>query len=156
MIRIFPGDLVRVEANENYYYVMILDKITLFGGQLCYVFYRKSEVPLEADEILRDANEGFFEIVDFIWAKRENRISRIAKKIDTSGINQQVKFFKNTHTTKGKAKEWWIYDREGREIRRTPKLTKEEIQYPLFRRIDDIMMVSLIEARWSPEQDNRI
>ena len=156
MIRIFPGDLICVEANDSFYYAMILDKIKLFGGQLCYVLHRKSEKPLEAEEVLREVGAGFFEIVDFIWAKREDRISRIAKKIDTSGLNQRVTFFKNTHTTKGKAEEWWIYDREGREIHRRSILSKKEIYYPLFRRIDDILMVELVEKRWSPEQDTRI
>jgi len=47
MTRIYPGDLLRIAANGRFYYAIILDKIRLFGGQLCFVLYRTSETPLE-------------------------------------------------------------------------------------------------------------
>jgi hypothetical protein len=156
MTRIYPSDLLRIAANGRFYYAIVLDKISLFGGQLCFVFHRTSEKPLEADEVMRLALEGFYEIVDFIWAKREDRVARIATKLDTRTLNKGVSFFKTTFATTDKAKDWRILDREGRELRRVQKLTEEEKRYPLHHRIDDILMVDLVDKRWSPEKDHRI
>lgn len=156
MTRIYPGDLLRIAANGRFYYAIILDKIRLFGGQLCYVLYRTSETPKEAEEAMGEPLEGFYEIVDFIWAKREDRVARIATKLDVDALNRGVRFFKSTHAIKEKAKDWWIYDREGRELRRVQTLTEEEKCYPLHHRIDDTLMVGLVDKRWSPEQDHRI
>jgi hypothetical protein len=156
MTQIYPGDLVQIAANHRFYYAITLDKIRLFGGQLCFVFHRTSERPLEAAEVLRGPSEGFYEIVDFIWAKREGRIDRITKKLDTGALIRGISFFKTTFTTRGKAKEWQIVDRDGEEQRRVQKLSAEEKRYPLFHRIDDTLMVGLVDERWMPEKDDRI
>jgi hypothetical protein len=94
--------------------------------------------------------------VDFIWAKREDRVARIATKLDTLVLNARVSFLKSTHAIKGKAKDWWIYDRDGRELRRVQKLSEEERRYPLYHRIDDVLMVGLVDKCWSLDQDHRI
>jgi hypothetical protein len=156
MTQVHPGDLVQVAANGRFFYAITLDKIRLFGSQLCFVFHRTSEQPLESAEVLRGPLEGFYEIVDFIWAKREDRIERIAKKLDTGALNRGVSFFKTTLTTRGKATEWQIVDRDGKEQRRVQRLSAEEARYPLLHRIDDILMVGLVDQRWSPEKDDRI
>lgn len=156
MIPIYPRDLVRVAANGRFYYAITLHNIRLFGGQLCFVFHRTSKQPLDSVEVLRGPSDGFYEIVDFIWAKREGRIERIVKKLDTTVLNRGTSFFKSTFTTKGKATEWQIVDREGEEQRRVQELSAEEARYPLFRRIDDILMVELVDQRWVPEKDDRI
>ena len=148
--------MLRIAANGRFYYTIILDKIRLFGGQLCFVLYRTSETPMEAEEAMSESLEGFYEIVDFIWAKREDRVARIATKLDVDALNFGVRFFKSTHAIKEKARDWWIYDREGRELRRVQTLTEEEKGYPLHHRIDDTLMVGLVDKRWSPEQDQRI
>jgi hypothetical protein len=156
MTQIYPGDLLRIAATGRFYYAIVLDKIRLFGGQLSFVLYRTSQTPLAAEEVMREPLEGFYDIVDFIWAKRDARLARIAKKLDTEALNRRVSFFKDTHAIKEKAKDWWIYDREGRELRRVQKLSEEEKHYPLRHRIDDVVMVGLVDKRWSPEKDERI
>lgn len=156
MIQIQPGDLLRIAANGRFYYALTLDRISMFGGQLCFVLHRVSERPLEADEILARPLVGFCEIVDFIWAKREKRIERIAKKVKVDALNRSVTCFKSTFTTKGKAEEWKILSREGEELRRVQKLTTEEKRLPLYERIDDSLMVELVDRQWLPEKDERI
>jgi hypothetical protein len=156
VIQIYPDDLLRISASGRFYYAVTVGKIRLFGGQLCFVLYRTSVEPLEAAGVLKEPLEGFYEIVDFIWAKREGRVTRIAKRIDTAALNRGVSFFKNTHATKEKAKDWWIYDRDGRELRRVQTLTEEQKRYPLYHRIDDVLMAGLVDERWSPEKDKRI
>jgi hypothetical protein len=156
MIRIFPGDPLQVSSNGKFYYTLALDKIRLFGGQLVFAFYQTSDKPLSAEQVLANPSEGFFETVDFIRAKREKRLERISKNLNTADWNNRVIFFKQSFAIKEKAKEWWICDREHRKIKRTSILSDEEKRYPLSHCIGDIRMVKLIEQRWSPEKDPRI
>jgi hypothetical protein len=154
MIRPSVGDLITEKAGEKYYYTLLLSKVRLFGAPLVFAFHRTSTEPLDAASILRERESGFHEFVDFIWAKRENRLSRIATKIDTRPYDT-VRRFKNTHTTQGKARHWVIYDEAFNEIRRPESLTAEEKAYPLFHRIDDTLMCSLIDNQWTPARDGR-
>jgi hypothetical protein len=155
VIRPVIGDLVAVNANDRYYYAIILSKVRLFGAPLVFAFHRTSETPLTAEQIAVPTATGFHEFVDFIWAKRENRLSRIATKIDTVPF-ETAHFFKSTHTTKGKATLWFIYDASFSEVRRTKRLSKEEKTYPLRHRIDDTIMCALIDKHWMPGHDERI
>src|SRR5205085_102663 len=109
MIRLLPADLVAISSGGRYFYVVILSAIRLFGGNWSYVFHRASESPLATDEILGGPQEGFHAFVDFIWAKREDRITRLARKIDVS-LYPSSGFLKGTNTHKGTAKLWFIYD----------------------------------------------
>lgn len=156
MIQISLGDLLQISSNGRFYFAITLDKISLLGGQLCFILYHTSNQPLEADEVVKRPLEGFYEIVDFIWAKREKRVTRIAKKLDIDTLNRGAAFFKSTFTTQGKALEWHIIGRDGEELRRVVKLSSEEMQYPLYHRIDDMLMVGLVDQRWAPEKDDRI
>jgi hypothetical protein len=156
MIQTRPGDMVRVAANSRFYYAIVLSKVRLFGGQVCFIPYKSSPQPMDPQNVLKSSTDGLFEIVDFICAKRENRIERIATKLDIGPWDRRMVGFKNTHATKEKAKDWWIYDRDGKELRRVQRLTGEERRYPLLRRIDDVVMVRLVDQRWCPEDDKRI
>jgi hypothetical protein len=155
MIRPNVADLIAVNAAGKYYYALLLSKVRLFGAPLVFAFHRTSVEPLVADEIVKGNGPGFHEFVDFIWAKRENRVSRIASKIDTRPFDT-VRRFKSTHTTKGKASLWFIYDQSFEEVRRTEQLTLEEKGYPLLHRIDDVLMCDLINQQWTPAKDERI
>ena len=157
MIRVVPGDLVAISARGRFYYALVLDRIVLFGGQLCFVFHQTSTKLLSVTDLDIDTDDGFYEIVDFIWAKREGRIHRLASKVASAkSRNQEVRFFKTTFTDVGKAREWWIRDREGEDVKRTKKLTEAEKRYPLHQRIDDVYMIDLVDQRWRPENDPRI
>lgn len=155
MIRISPGDLIALSANGHFYYAAILPGRRLFGGNWTYAFHRKSQTLLTAEEILRGPRSGFNAFVDFIWAKRENRATRLAKKINTTTF-EGPGFLKKANTHKSKASLWFVYDMQFCEIRRTPILNAAEARYPLMSRIDDVLMTRLIDQRWTPEIDKRI
>jgi len=155
MIRPGVGDVVAVSARGKYYYALLLSKVRLFGGHLVYVFHQPSMQQLPVDQIVSPGASGFHEIVDFIWAKRENRLSRIASKVDITPFNT-IRHFKNTFALKGKADFWWIYDESFNRIRRTELLTPGEMAYPLFHRIDDVVMCDLVDQEWTPAKDDRI
>jgi hypothetical protein len=82
VIQIAAGDLLAVEANGRYY-TPVLDKIRLFGGNWSVVFHKTSEQMLGPDEVLDGSRDGFHAFVDFIWAKREKRLRRLARGLDT-------------------------------------------------------------------------
>jgi hypothetical protein len=155
MIQIKEGDLIAVAAAGKYYYALVLDRVRLFGGNWTFVFHKTSSELLAADQILTAPHEGFHAFVDFIWSKRENRVSRIARNVEL-GKFQGPSFLKQSSTIKGKATFWFISDMTLKEIRRTTCLSEAERKYPLKRRIDDIIMVSAVEAKWKPEHDERI
>src|SRR5712692_6164808 len=155
MIRPEVGDLIAINAAGKYYYALLLSKASLFGAPLVFAFHRTSLKPLTADEVVEGKGPGFHEFVDFISAKRENRVSRVASKVDTRPFDT-VCHFKNTHATKGKATLWFIYNHSFKEIRRTERLTAEEKAYPLLHRIDDVLMCDLINQQWTPTKDERI
>lgn len=164
MIRISTGDLVQIEFEGIYYYVLILGKICMFGGQLCFAYHRTSKTPLSVAEVLEEPVEGFPAIVDFIWAKREKRIERLAKKMSVDKFLDGAPFclngkphFKSTHRNwPGKAERWWVYDAEGNIVNDTKALSEQEKCYPNYSRIDDTIMVDLVDKRWKPEYDDRI
>lgn len=155
MIRILTGDLVSISANERFYYTLVLSPIRLFGGHWAYVFHRTSEHQLSAEDLLGGPQGGFHAFVDFIWAKRENRITRLARNLDIAAYFGPG-FLKGTGTHKGKAALWFIYDMDLREMRRTTVLREDETAYPLYSRIDDVRMVKLVDRKWTPQEDERI
>lgn len=181
MIKIFPGDLLQISENNRFYYVIVLDKVHFFGGQLCFALYRTSETPLNPSEVLQEPLEGFYDTVDFIWAKREKRIERIAKKLDIDKLNQGVKFFKITFSCNGfmlhhppEKANCWIFRHRDRTIEReifriikptgketcpidlVGELTEEEKRYPLSHCIPHSTLLKLIDQKWAPEKDPRL
>ncbi|WP_396586755.1 hypothetical protein [Bermanella sp. R86510] len=155
MIRIYSKDLVSIECDGIFYYSLLLDKIKYFGGHLSYVFYYTSNQLVDPDVVLKENNDGFLSIVDYIWAKREDRIQRIAKKVDIEDF-EGPGFYKNTHRYEGKAPQWWIFNGEGEELFKVTDLNERQKQYPLLSRIDDIVMIDRVKEEWSILDDPRL
>jgi hypothetical protein len=83
MIHAKPGNLVAVYADGRYYYAVVLKSLLPAArGHWCFVYHRTSEHLLSASEVLNDKSSGFYDLVDFIWAKRENRLIRIAENVE--------------------------------------------------------------------------
>ncbi len=155
MIQIAPGDLVAVEAEGRYYYAFILDKVRLFGGNWAFVLHASSEKVRSATEVLSGPRTGLHAFVDFIWAKRERRLLRLARTLDTASFRGPG-FLRGTTAIKEKAQFWVIYDMSFKELRCVTRLTPEEERYPDYIRIDDVLMVQKVKQGWAPEQDPRI
>jgi len=156
MKRVSPGDLIAVRGNQKHYYVLVLDRVRLFGGHLVFALHRTSDDLLTADDVLNGPLDGFVEFVDLIFAKREDRIERLRSKLDVSPWLRRATLFKNTFTIKGKARRWTIYDAAFRALKQVTELSQQEKGYPLFHRIGDGTMMDLVDRRWTPEQDERI
>jgi len=150
-----PGDLVAVQAHEKYYYAIILERIRLFGGNWTFVFHRTSAIPLTSVEILAGPRAGFHAYVDFMWAKKEGRLTRIERKVDTSQFAGPGSL-KSANDLLGPVRGWFISDMEFKPVRRVIRLSEEEKRYPLNQRIDDVGMVRMVDTRWTPENDERL
>jgi hypothetical protein len=87
MIHVKAGNLIAVSTNGRYYYVLVLKSfLPSASGHWCFVFHKTSEQLLCAADLLNEGAPGFYELVDFIWAKRQKRLIRIAEKIDITSF----------------------------------------------------------------------
>lgn len=155
MIRLKPGDVVAFKHKNTYYYAVILSKNILFGGGIIFAFYLTSKQLLSLEEFIQEEREGFNVIVDFIYAKREHRITKIGT---ISGFEKflKYKYFKHTHPFQGKAPVWFIYDENRKLIKRVSYLSEEQKKYPPLVRFTDYHLKDFIDQKWSPEKDPRI
>lgn len=88
MIHVKPGNLIAVSAEGRYYYALVLKSLMpRINGHWCFIFHKTSEDLLSAPDLLTEGASGFYELVDFIWAKRQNRLIRIAEKINLKSYN---------------------------------------------------------------------
>lgn len=151
MIKIKPGDVIAFERKGRYYYAVIITKVILFGGNLVHAFHLATDKLLSQEELLLQNPTGFNSIVDFISAKRENRIMKLGT-IENILPFRKYKHFKKQSVNK---KFWFIEDvQDGQiiELRKTEKLTEEEMGYPYLATIPEGWLVDYIETKWSPEK----
>jgi hypothetical protein len=149
MIRPGIGDLISIYGSKKYYYALILSKIRLGGAPLVFAFHQTSAKPLEAAELLRRP-VGFHAFIDFIYAKREGRIGRIASRVDITPFGLP-KLFKSAPLPGDEPAEWRIWNGEKSSVvRRAPKLSKAERDYPLFQASGDVWMRRHIDHKWRP------
>ncbi|HEY3854958.1 MAG TPA: hypothetical protein VGO67_11235 [Verrucomicrobiae bacterium] len=108
MIRQTPGDLLEIEFEGKFYYMVVLTKITMFGGNIVFAFHGDGSRLCE-EHLTTDA-PGFNACTDLLWAKRKRTVNRIRRFDDIS------KFWK-TRFAKGtpgalpghKPSAWYIY-----------------------------------------------
>ena len=158
MIQLRLGDVIAFKSDDKYYYAIIITKIILFGGNLIYTFHLKTNKLLSMEEVIGSKNNGFTAIVDFIFAKKEDRIVKVGHISDYERYWEK-RFFKQSNDVwklilkkKELPKIWYIYDEKGNEVKKVKRLMQEEIQYPLHIRIDDKKLSELINIDWQPTQ----
>ena len=151
MVRVSPGDLVAIHAEGGrYYYALVLDKVGLFGGNWSFAFHETSGSLLSPEDVF-SSEGGFHAFIDFIFAKREKRITRLATKVDV-GRYDGVKLLRGRNVLPGR---WqFIYDRGFEEVARVERLSDEEKGYPFFERIDDTIMMQRVDRKWTPAADD--
>jgi hypothetical protein len=152
MLQTRPGDLVAIEAAGRFFYALILDRIALFGGAWSFVFAFHSEMPLDREQVLARDIRGWNAFVDFIWAKRENRITRVARGVDTA-LFRGPGYLKGSNAFPQKATMWSIQDMRTGGVMRKSELTPEERTYPMNECIDDVVMVKRVLEDWTPESE---
>ena len=80
MIRQQVGDILEIHYEGNWFYIVVLTKIVMFGGNIIFAFHNRGK-KISIDELLSN-NEGFNVIADLILVKRKDAVQRIGKVDD--------------------------------------------------------------------------
>src|SRR5262245_51334875 len=127
MIQQRVGDLLEVEFEGRWYYVVVLTKIVMFGSNIIFAFHTDGgQRPLAN---LLDASRGFNICSDLLMPKREGGVRRMHQFEDVSRF-WLTKYVKScTVVAKdAKATTWFIHridDLAGPEIDHVHLLTPE-------------------------------
>jgi hypothetical protein len=158
MIQQRIGDLLEIEEGGKYFYVVVLTKVVMFGGNILFAFHNDGK-KCEISDLAQDRN-GFNICADLLLPKREGRVTRLRRYEDVTPF-WRSRFAKSTveHRLGVKAKEWFIYnidDLGGPHIARVAHLTPE------FRMGMDSgcysfdLVADKVLARYTPDQNEHI
>jgi hypothetical protein len=157
MIRQQIGDVLEINFDENWFYLIILTKIAMFGGNIVFAFHNDGK-KMALNNLL-EIKEGFNICTDLLWIKRNGLVQRIGKIKDVESYFY-TKFVKGAHETRKdiKAKRWFIYriDDLGRHIDVVENLSnryKKAMDYGTFS--FDLVAEKVLQ-RYTPDQDGRI
>jgi hypothetical protein len=157
MIRQQVGDVLEINYEGNWFYVIVLTKIAMFGGNIVFAFHNDG-LKMELEELL-ELEDGFNICTDLILPKREDRVRRIGKVEETKKYFKTV-YMKGTWTHKPgeKAKQWFIYHIDDlrnsvTRVRRLSKKFKKAMDYATYP--FDLVSNKILE-RYTPDKDDRI
>lgn len=127
MIQQRIGDVLRIEEGGQYFYVVVLTKLVMFGGNILFVFH--SDGKERSIGSLVSESSGFNVCADLLLPKREDRVVRICQ-FEHLAPFWRTKYVKATVEYRPgiKAKEWFIYninDLGGKHVARVTKLSSE-------------------------------
>lgn len=158
MIQQRIGDLLEIEQGGKYFYVVVLSKVVMFGGNILFAFHNDGQ-KREISSLTSDCS-GFKICAGLLLPQREDRVIRLHRYEDLSAF-WRSKYSKvtNEYRLRVKAKEWFIYniDDLGRQhIARTAKLGRE------YREAMDSgchsfdLVAEKVLARYTPDQNDHI
>ena len=107
MIQQHVGDLLEVKVGRKYYYVVVLTKIALFGGNILFAFHNDGKK--RKPEHLTPDQAGFNICADLLHPKRDGRVERLLTYDSVKGF-WRTKHVKGTNTWQAgvKAEVWFI------------------------------------------------
>tara|TARA_R110001592_G_scaffold358929_2_gene664516 strand:- start:6555 stop:7058 length:504 start_codon:yes stop_codon:yes gene_type:complete len=127
MIQQRPGDVLEIYFEEKWYYLTVVTKIYMFGGNIVYAFHGDGS---KVDGFLASPiNPGFNICTDLLLPKKNGIVKRIGKVEDPLEylvINLQKQCAE--HRLGMKAKEWWLssIDPPGENVTRTKRLANKQ------------------------------
>ena len=152
MIHPKPQDLIAIQYGGKYYHAIVLSKIIFGGGQLLFALYSVTEDIATPDAVLKTPLDGFHCIIDLLYAKQDNRIHRIARKISIGELDS-FKYFRQSSPSYGHPSTWAIWDRSFNVVKTPEALTDAEWSYPLAACSGSGFMCKKVDERWKPEHD---
>jgi hypothetical protein len=158
MIQQRIGDLLEIEEDGKYFYVVVLTKVVMFGGNILFAFHNDGK-KCKVSNLVSDSS-GFNICADLHLPKREGRVTRLHRYEDVTPF-WRSKLAKSTveYRLGVKAKEWFIYkidDLGGQHIARVAQLTPE------YRMAMDSgcysfdLVAGKVLARYTPDQNEHI
>ena len=106
MIRQQIGDLLEIEDDGRFFYVVILTNIVMFGGNI--VFAHHTDGTRYTPEKIIANRKGFNVCADLLWPKKEGNVTRINKFTELSEF-WLTKYAKGIEVNPKGFKEWLIY-----------------------------------------------
>jgi hypothetical protein len=108
MIQQQPGDLLEVQFDGKFYYVAVLTKIVMFGGNIVFAFH--SDGLQRSQDLLTQTAPGFNVCTDLLLPKKQGEVHRLIRLPDTAAF-WRTRLVKTTseHRLGYKAREWYIY-----------------------------------------------
>ena len=109
MIQQQPGDLLEIEFEGKFYYLVVLTKIVMFGGNIVFAFH--GEGSQRSPDSLTPTTPGFNICTDLLLPKKQGVVRRLRRCEDTSTF-WRTRFVKSTSEYRPghKAREWYIYN----------------------------------------------
>ncbi len=111
MIQQQPNDFLEIYFEEKYYYIVVLTKIVMFGGNIVFAFHSDGSRQNPKELLDKGNPEGFNWCTDLLLAKREGSVKRI-KKLNSVERFWKTKLIKSpigAHQWGDKVKGWSIY-----------------------------------------------
>jgi hypothetical protein len=108
MIQQKPGDLLEIEFEGKFYYLVVLTKIVMFGGNIVFAFH--GDGSQRSPDSLGDTAPGFNICTDLLLPKKQGAVRRLGRVPDVS-VFWRTRFVKGTNEYRRgqKAREWYIY-----------------------------------------------
>ena len=157
MIRQQIGDVLEINFEGNWLYLIVLTQIAMFGGNIVFAFHNDGK-KMNFDDLL-EIKEGFNICTDLLWVKRDGLVQRIGK-IKNVEPNFYTKFVKGAHETRKnvKAKRWFIYriDDLRHHITIVENLSNEHKKAMDDGTFSFDLVAEKILQRYTPDQDGRI
>lgn len=157
MVRQQVGDLLEVEYEGKFYYIVVLTKVVMFGGNIVFAFHTDG-TQQQLDSLLPLA-DGFNICTDLLLPKREETVRRLSKIEDTAPF-WRTKLFKQTMTRVpgAKAIEWFIFEVEAptdciARISEMPKKCREAMDYGTS---SFDLTAKKILSRYTPDQNEHL
>ena len=107
MIQQQPGDLLEVEYEGKFYYLVVLTRIVMFGGNIVFAFH--GDGSQRSRDSLTPAAPGFNICTDLLLPKKQGAVRRLTRFADTSAF-WRTRLVKSTNEYRPghKAREWYI------------------------------------------------
>lgn len=157
MIRQQVGDILEIQFDGLWWYVVVLSKVVMLGGTIVFAFYNDG---LKQDiQTLFESTDGFNICTDLLLPKKAGVVTRVGKVTDTAPYFK-TRYAKGTNSTRldVKADRWYIYrlDDLRHHIAVVRRLSGEYKRAMILSTYSFDLVCEKILARYSPEQDSRI
>lgn len=157
MIQQRIGDLLEIQHEGEFYYVVVLTKIVMFGGNIVFAHHTTGE-QMTIDQLHQNIS-GFNVCTDLLLPKRQNAVKRLHRYTDLSPywLTQYAKGC-NEYRLGEKATRWFIYD-----IHNLRSMTASfDILPPQYYSAMDRItygfgsVINMIKSTYTPDQNEHI
>jgi hypothetical protein len=108
MIHQRPGDLLEIQFEGKLYYIVVLKKVVMFGGNIVFAYH--GDESKRASESLTETSPGFNICTDLFMPKKEGTVRRV-RRFEGLFAFWRTQLVKGTNEWRVgyKAKKWIIY-----------------------------------------------